>query len=282
MDKKILKLLRDALDEDRAREDITSRALFPKDTRARAVIVFKQSGIVCGLDIVRQVFKLTDRQLHFKARFEDGDRVKAAAVVARLEGKARAILAAERTAMNFLGHLSGVATLTDKYAAEIRGFKTQIVDTRKTLPNLRLLQKYAVACGGGANHRFDLAQMVLIKDNHKKLLNNSLSIEALVKRARKKAAMKMLEIEVENLQEFYAALNAHPDIIMLDNMKITDIKAAVSHKLRFPEFHNILIEASGNIGIKSIRPIAKAGVDMISIGSLTHSAPAIDVSLEIA
>lgn len=281
MDRKILKILKAALKEDRAKADVTTLALLPASLTAKAVIIFKEPGVVCGMDIARQIFRLLDNRISFKARSKDGDKVKAGAVIARLEGNARAILGAERTAMNFLGHLSGVATLTSKYVARMRGLKTRVVDTRKTLPNLRLLQKYAVSCGGGANHRLDLAQMVLIKDNHKKILKNYLPIEAMVRKARQKAGGKKIEIEVEGFQEFREVLSSHPDIIMLDNMKIAEIKAAVSYKRRFPEFRDVLIEASGNIGLDNIRPIAKTRVDMISIGLLTHSAPAIDVSLDI-
>lgn len=281
MGRKILRILKAALKEDRAKADVTTLALLPASLTAKAAIIFKEPGVICGLDIVRQVFKLMDQQIRFKVRFRDGERVRAGTVVARLEGRARAILGAERTAMNFLGHLSGVATLTGKYVAKIKGLKAKVMDTRKTLPNLRLLQKYAVACGGGANHRLDLAQMVLIKDNHKKILKRRLKIEEVVKQAKQRAKGKRVEIEVENLREFREALASHPDIIMLDNMKLAGIKAAVSYKRRFPEFRDVFIEASGSVGLGNIRPIAKAGPDMISIGSLTHSAPAIDVSLEI-
>jgi len=202
----------------------------------------------------------------------------------KIYGKARAILTAERTVLNFLAHLSGIATQTKGFIEKIKPYKAKILDTRKTTPGLRILEKYAVKCAGGFNHRLGLWDMVLIKDSHKKIRRSKIerrlekvSIKELIKDARRKNKNKKIEIEVENLREFQDALLARPDIIMLDNMDLKRIKKAlVLRRGRRP-----LIEVSGNITLNNVRAIAKTGVDMISIGSLTHSVKAIDFSLEV-
>jgi len=189
-------------------------------------------------------------------------------------------LSAERTALNFIAHLSGVATLTSEFVRLVKGTSAKIYDTRKTIPNLRNLQKYAVKIGGGYNHRINLNEMVMIKDNHKITMRCQRPLVDLIRQARVKTKKK-LEVEVENLKEYYQVLLQKPDIIMLDNMRLSDIRKAARIKSANPQFRNIQLEVSGNMSLKSVRAIAKAGVDMISIGSLTHSVSAVDISLEI-
>jgi len=281
MDKQIVKILKQALAEDIGRGDVTTNILIPQDKKVRAVILFQESGVICGLEVVKNIFRILDRNISFMTRHKDGDKVKAGVRVATVYGKARAILSAERTALNFLSHLSGIATQTRSSVELTRPFKTKITDTRKTLPNLRLLQKYAVRCGGGYNHRFGLDQMVLIKDNHKEIRLRELGIVGLVKEARKSSGDKKIEIEVENLKEYIETLMARPDIIMLDNMKLSDIKKAVKLRTKDRRFKNIKLEVSGKVSLENIHQIAQAGADMISVGRLTHSPLAIDVSLEI-
>lgn len=273
-------ILRQALREDVGRVDITTQILVPRKERVGAAIVFKEPAIICGLDLAKNGFRLLDRNILFKTRYQDGDKVKANTKVASLEGRAQAILTAERVVLNFLSHLSGIATLTRKFVDQARPFKVKITDTRKTLPNLRHLQKYAVKCGGGYNHRFSLNEMVMIKDNHKKVRADKSNLTDLIREARKKTGKK-IEIEVENLKEYRQALLAKPKIIMLDNMKLRDIKEAVRIKSANSRYRSIILEVSGNVNLKNVRKIAKTGVNMISVGSLTHSPRGIDVSLEI-
>jgi len=280
MDKNILSILKQALREDAARGDVTTLFIIPKEKIVRAQIVFKQSGVVCGLFVAKEIFCLLDKNIRLKPKYKDGAKVKSGTSVALVEGKARAILTGERTVLNFLSHLSGIATQTRQFVDRVYPFKARITDTRKTIPNLRKLQKYAIKCGGGYNHRFDLAEMVMIKDNHKISMAGQRTLADLVKRARANTR-KMVEVEVENLKEYYQVLSEKPDIIMLDNMRLSDIRNAAKARLANREFKKIKLEVSGNVNLKGVREIAKTGVDMISVGGLTHSVRAIDVSLEI-
>lgn len=267
--KQIIPLIRKSLKEDIGKTDITTDLLIPEHKLAKASLLAKQDFIVCGLDICGLVFKLKDKKIRFKPKVSEGYSVKKGMVLAKIEGNARNILTAERVALNFLSLLSGIATKTKKYVDAIKPYKVKIMDTRKTIPGLRELQKYAVRIGGGFNHRMKLDEMILIKDNHLKVIDDRL-------RSIGSARFKT-EIEVKTIKEFKNALRLKPDIIMLDNMSIKDMKKAVKiRNYRLPK-----LEASGNINLKNIKRVAATGVDMISVGALTHSPEAVDISLEI-
>lgn len=281
---KLKSLLREALKEDIGRRDITTDLIIPKNCFVKVVLVAKETGILCGVDIAGYVFKEQDRNIRFKTSLKNGQRMRKGGIVARIYGRAVSILTAERVALNFLSLLSGIATKTKKYVDAVKPYSVKIFDTRKTIPGLRELEKYAVRVGGGFNHRFRLDEMVMIKDNHYRVAGCGLRAADL-KEIKKKISPKVkIEVEVETIEEFKKALNIKPDIIMLDNMNIKDIKKAV--KLRnslLPTTYHLSpkLEASGGINLKNIRQIAKTGVDMISIGELTHSVDSIDISLEI-
>lgn len=271
-----------ALKEDIGFGDITSQVIFEKDTSALAHIVAKGECILAGIDVSKWVFDAVDEKIIFTALHQDGDRIKKGNRVVSIKGSAKNILSAERTVLNFLGHLSGIATLTNEFVKESRGTDAKIYDTRKTIPGLRELEKYAVEIGGGCNHRIGLWDGVLIKDNHLEAmkLRGEVSREKNIRDSVmifKNRGYKKVEIEVESIAEFKEALEAGADIIMLDNMKAEDIKRAVKLKAA-----NVILEASGGVSLEDIKKIAKTGVDRISIGKLTHSAPSIDFSLEIA
>jgi nicotinate-nucleotide pyrophosphorylase (carboxylating) len=279
-------LLDAALQEDAARHDVTTLALVPPDRRAQARLVARQPGVICGLPLARRLAQRLDARLQFAECVSDGDSVAAGAVAARMSGPAAAILSVERTLLNFVRHLSGVATLTRAYVEKIAGTDAGIYDTRKTTPGWRALEKYAVRCGGGRNHRMDLGDMVLIKDNHLELMGgrprDPEAVREAVRRAREKWPQVPVEVEVEDLDQLEAALEAAPDFILLDNMTPEQTAQAVAlvQELRAggprPQ-----LESSGGIDISNVRDYAEAGVDRISIGALTHSAPALDLSLDI-
>ncbi len=274
------KAIREALREDRAAQDITTNFLVdPKET-SEVYIAVKEDCVLCGLEIAKKVFQTFDRNVLFRSLYQDGDRVKASSKIALLKGKTRALLKAERVALNFLQHLSGIATLTRVFVDKIKPLKTKILDTRKTMPGLRFLQKYAVRCGGGVSHRGNLNEMVLIKDNHLALLSPRKSISEIVSHLRKRTK-KPIEIEVTTLQQFGEALQGQPDIILLDNMPVAQMKKAIITLKQHRPRKRIQLEASGGINLKNIRAIAQIGIDRISIGALTHSARAIDISMEL-
>lgn len=276
--KKIIKM---ALKEDSAWHDVTSRATIPENKFITADLVAKENGVVCGLDIVKEVFKTLDTKSCLKAYMKDGAKVSKGRVIARVAGPAKAILAGERTALNFLQHLSGVASLTRKFVDKARGTGAKIFDTRKTLPGLRSLEKYAVTCGGGHNHRMNLSDMALVKDNHISAVRD---IAAAVSRIRKYRPKVKIEVECDTLPQVGEALAAGADIIMLDNMTPGEVKRAVdkiaAFKKRSVKKHPE-IEISGGINLQSVGKYAKLGCQRISVGALTHSAPALDISLEI-
>lgn len=272
----IKKVIRAALKEDAALHDLTTQLLIPKDSVSNATIISKEAAVLCGLEIARQIFKTLDPHLKFSSPYRDGKKIKKNTKVVHLKGGTRAILSAERTALNFLNHLSGIATATHRFVEKVRGTKVKIFDTRKTAPGLRALEKYAVACGGGKNHRQNLAELVMIKDNHIAACRN-LGLPTIIRWAKQ----KKMEVEVRNLKEFKEALKAHPDIILLDNMEIPKIKKAVRLARNVSLPTKPLLEASGGINIHNVRRIAQTGVDRVSIGALTHSFKAIDMSLEI-
>ena len=286
--KKVIPLIDRAFKEDVGRGDITTRLVVPPGLKVRAEIRVKQRAVVCGMGVVKWAFGRIDRSIKFRALVEDGARVKPNKKVAELEGPAGAILTAERTALNFLGYLSGISTLSSKFVGKAKTRKVKIMDTRKTIPGLRYLAKYAVRTGGGFNHRMGLYDQLLIKDNHLKVAGEKSQIAALIKKVKNEKPKNMkLEIEAKNLKEFRKALEAQPDIIMLDNMKLKDIKKAVKLKRTHRAKPSAsprgepLIEVSGNVSLENVRQIAGAGPDMISIGCLTHSAASVDVSLKI-
>jgi len=261
-------LVESALKEDAADNDITTDCLVPKKSRAEAFFLAKEDLIICGLGISCLAFRQLDKNIKFKQYFSDGNSVKKGQVIATISGNARAILAAERVALNFLCLLSGIATKTKKYVFAVKPYKAKILDTRKSIPGLRMLEKYAVRCGGGFNHRMALDEMLLVKDNHKQVLGGRfwLSGKKHLENIPKKLA---IEIEVDDLSEFKKALGIGPDIIMLDNMSVQEIKSAVKirNNLSPNAKHPIpKLEASGGIKLANIRRVASTGVDFISIG----------------
>lgn len=273
---KIHGIIKQALKEDIGKGDITTNSIIPKSEFVKAEIIAKDSGIIAGLGIAEQVFKELDKNIIFIKKVKDGEKAKEFKVIAEIKGNARAILAGERVALNFLQRLSGIATLTAKFV-KLAGTKSRkqrgikILDTRKTTPLMRELEKYAVRAGGGKNHRFGLYDAVLIKDNH---IEAAGSITEAVKKA--KRAGKAIEVEVKNLREVREALNAGVDRLLLDNMDIKNIKESV--KLAKGR---VKLEVSGGVSLNSIKAIAKTGVDYASIGALTHSAKALDISLDV-
>ena len=253
--------------------DITTQATVALGTRAAGVIAAREAGTIAGVQLAEAAFKTLDPFTQFEVFVGDGSRIEAGGVIARVSGEARTLLTAERTALNFLGHLSGIATLTARYVAEVAGTKARIIDTRKTTPGMRALQKFAVRCGGGINHRFGLFDAVLIKDNH---IVASGGIAAALERARARVGhMVKVEIEVTNLDELDDALQLDPDAVLLDNMPLATLQAAVKEVAG-----RIVTEASGGVNLDTVRAIAETGVDLISVGALTHSAPVLDIGLD--
>jgi nicotinate-nucleotide pyrophosphorylase (carboxylating) len=265
--------LRRALEEDIGPGDITSNLLISTDAVSKAQYIAKGNFILSGLPFAQEVFRILDPSAVISAFFNDGDPVRRGDIIAGVSGKTRVILAGERTSLNILQRLSGIATLTHAFVERIKGVKAKIVDTRKTTPCLRFLEKYAVRTGGGYNHRFGLFDGVLIKDNHLTAVG---SIREAVQRSRKCHHLLKIEVEVKNLQELSEAVEAGADVVMLDNMPVSDIKEAV----RIAN-SRVLLEASGGITLENLRDIAETGVDFISVGALTHSAPSADISLKI-
>lgn len=270
-------LIRAALREDAVRRDVTTLALVPAGARARARIVARAPCIVCGVDPALAVFRAVDRRIRARVRLRDGARARAGDVLLELEGPARGLLSAERTALNFLQRLSGIASLTARYVEAVSPRRVAVLDTRKTTPGWRALEKYAVRCGGGVNHRANLAECVLIKDNHRALWagRERRSLADAVRAARARFPGLPIEIEVDSLTELRDALAGKPDWILLDNMRPAQLRRCV----RFCA-GRARLEASGGVTLRNIRAIAAAGVDAISVGALTHSAPAADLSME--
>lgn len=264
-----------ALGEDLgATGDVTSEATVPAERRAGASIVARQPGAIAGAEIAARVFTIVDPQVRVDVLAPDGSSVAAGDALMTVTGRARSILTAERTALNFLGHLSGVATATRRLVDLVAGTGARITDTRKTTPGLRALEKAAVRAGGGSNHRFGLSDAVLIKDNH---IAAAGSVAAAVAAARTRAGHTLkIEVEVENLDQLEEALTAAPDIVMLDNMSLDDMRRAVERAAG-----RCLLEASGGITEETVRAVAETGVGFISVGWITHSAPSLDVSLEL-
>jgi nicotinate-nucleotide pyrophosphorylase (carboxylating) len=268
--------VRRALDEDLGRAgDITSRATIPEGAQARAKLVVRKGGTIAGLECARSAFHMLDEKISFRALSRDGDKVAAGAILAEIQGAAAPVLAAERVALNFVGRLSGIATLTAAYVERIGNAKARVSCTRKTTPGLRALEKYAVRCGGGVNHRYGLDDAVLIKDNHIAVAGGVRS--ALDKARAAVGHLVKIEIEVDSLVQLREVLaSGKADAVLLDNMNVktlTEAVALVSGKLQ--------TEASGGVTLETIAAIAATGVDLVSSGALTHSAPALDVALDV-
>jgi nicotinate-nucleotide pyrophosphorylase (carboxylating) len=274
----LLDLARAALQEDVGRGDVTSRATVAEESGARARFVAREALVVSGLEAARAVFfEAGGEEVSFAALTNEGDHVSVGAVLAEVEGAARPILAAERVALNLLMRLSGIATLTSRYAKAVEGTGVRITDTRKTTPGLRLLEKAAVRAGGGTNHRAGLDDGVLIKDNHLALAGG---VAGAVRQARTNSPhLLKVEVEVENLQMLEEAIEAGADAVLLDNMTPEEVREAVG--LARKESPGVLMEVSGGVGLRTVRSYAEAGPDLISVGALTHSAPAADISLEV-
>ena len=262
-----------ALNEDIGTGDITTLSTIPADKTATGRFVAKEDMIICGIDLAAHIFGRIDPSIELKANFKDGDAVKKGDVIAVVSGNAQNVLTGERTALNFMQRLTGIATRTHASVAEVAGTNAKITDTRKTTPGLRVLEKYAVRVGGGTNHRFNLADGVLIKDNH---IAVSGGIQNAVKNARAVIPHTLkIEVEVETKEQLAEALDAGADIIMLDNMSNDLMRECVGIVAG-----RALVEASGNMGEKSLREVAETGVDIISIGALTHTVKAADISLK--
>jgi len=268
-------IIKTAIKEDINYIDISSAYVLPEDERTNAYFVSKADGVLCGIDAALRVFELLDDTFSYTLLMKDGDRVKKGDVIAEFSGKGVMLLQGERTALNILQHMSGIATMTAAAVQAVEGTGASIADTRKTLPGLRALQKYAVTCGGGRNHRFNLSDAAMLKDNH---IDAGGGIEKTVELLRKRIGHTVkIEVETRNLDEVSQAVKAGADIIMLDNMDVETMKKAVDMIAG-----RALTEASGNVTLDNIREVAKAGVDIISMGALTHSVKAFDISMRIA
>ena len=259
-----------ALAEDVGAGDVTTEATVAADAAGTAALLVKEPGVVCGLRAAEATFRALDPDVRFEAFASDGDSVEPPAIVARVHGSERAILTGERVALNFLGRLSGIATLTRRFVDAVEGTGTSVLDTRKTTPGLRALEKHAVACGGGRNHRFGLDDAVLVKDNH---LRAAGSISTAVERVRSATDLPV-EVECETLDDVREALDAGVDAILLDNMTLAELRESVALTAG-----RARLEASGGVTLDTVREIAETGVDEISVGALTHSAPSLDLSL---
>ena len=277
-EKQIETIIDIALDEDAVRGDVTTKALISPDLTGKAKLLVKEKGVLAGIEIARRVFEHVDPAIKFEILIRDGMAIKSGDTAAAISGSVSSILKAERTALNFLQRLSGIATLTAQYVAEVKGTEAKIYDTRKTTPGMRLLEKYAVRMGGGTNHRMSLGDAVLIKDNHIAALRaQGMNLKEIISKARQNAPAGMtIEIEVTSIKEAEEAVKAGADIIMLDNMKTEDMSKVVKSVAGRAK-----LEASGKITLANVRKAALTGVDIISIGALTHSYKALDISLEM-
>ena len=263
-----------ALEEDDTKHDITTAATVVSDRRARCRLVARQRGVIAGLRLASEAFEQLDKVVTIRIDHDDGSRVDPGTPVMFLSGHARGLLSAERVALNFVQHLSGIASLTARYVEAVAGTGAHILDTRKTTPGLRRLEKYAVRAGGGLNHRMDLSSAVLIKDNHLAAVDGDIRLA--IKRARAVAPAGIkVEVECDTLDQVKTAIDAGADVIMLDNMGLIDLREAV----KLVEGRAVT-EASGGVTLETVRRIAETGVDWISVGALTHSAPALDLALD--
>lgn len=261
------------LKEDITSEDVSTNAVMPEDKNGKAQLICKQSGILCGLDVFVRTFRLLDENSYFETEFKDGDKIEKGDLIGVIYGDIKALLSGERTALNYLQRMSGIATMTREYMDELEGYKTVLLDTRKTTPNMRPFEKHAVKVGGATNHRYNLSDGVLLKDNH---IGAAGSITAAIKMAKDYAPfVRKIEIETETLEQVQEALDAGADIIMLDNMDNETMRSAV--KMINGKAQT---ECSGNVTKERLKEIAEVGVDFVSCGALTHSAPILDFSLK--
>lgn len=269
------KIIENALVEDLGWGDVTTDSTIPETATVEGNFIAKAEGIVCGMEICRRVFEIVDKTIEFQAIARDGQRASNGDVLAVIRGNARSILKGERTALNFFQRMSGIATMTGKFVSRTSDLKVRIVDTRKTAPGLRILDKYSVKTGGGGNHRFNLSDMVLIKDNHIKAAGGITPAVAAAKTNTSHTVK--IEVEVESIKELLEAIEAKADIVMLDNMSLDMMREAVSIA-----GGRVLLEASGNMsleGERNVRAVAETGVDIISVGALTNSVDSLDISL---
>lgn len=269
----VVDILYRAIEEDVGFGDITSSLLIPEESKSKAIFIAKEDFIIAGLPFAEKIFSLIDSSILFNYTLKDGVKVKSGDTIAEIYGKTRSILLGERVSLNILQRLSGVATLTRMFVEKVKGTKAKIVDTRKTTPCLRFMEKYAVKIGGGENHRFGLYDGILIKDNHIKAVG---SISKAIELAKRSHHLSKIEIEVKNISELSEAINAGADVVMLDNMSVEDMKEAVKIS-----DGKIMLEASGGVTLENVKEIAETGVDFISIGAITHSFKASDISLKI-
>jgi nicotinate-nucleotide pyrophosphorylase (carboxylating) len=269
----VIELLKHAIDEDLGHGDITTSLLIPEENEARALYIAKGNFVLAGFPFAEEVFSILDPSVKFKVFFSEGSKACKGDVLAEVLGKTRVLLAGERIGLNIVQHLCGIATLTSQFVDAVRGTKARIVDTRKTTPGHRFMEKYAVRMGGGVNHRFGLFDGILIKDNH---IEEVGSIKEAIQRAKSLRHLARIEVEVENLKELQEAIDAGADIVMLDNMPVPDMTEAV----RIAN-GRVTIEASGNMSLENVREVAETGVDLISVGALTHSVTAADISMKI-
>lgn len=266
------RIIDNALREDMPEGDITSENVVSQDSTSKAVITGKEEGILAGIEVAEKVFKKIDPEIRIKKYFRDGQGIKKGEKLAVLQGSSISLLKGERTALNFLQRMSGIATLTRRFVNGLRGSSTKLLDTRKTTPGLRILEKYAVKTGGGENHRFSLSDMVMLKDNHLRLVGD---IRTAVERARANIRPGIkIEVETSNLKEVKEAINSGADMVMLDNMSLNKMREVV-------EWVNgrVPLEVSGKVDLDNIKDIALLGVDYVSVGSLTHSFKSLDISL---
>ncbi len=278
LEKQIDKFIALALAEDLGQGDITTEALIPSDLQGKATILVKSAGVLAGIEIAGKVFLKVEPSLRVEILIKDRTKIKPGDIAAVIQGKVAGILKAERTALNFLQRLSGIASQTAQYVAAVSGTAVDIADTRKTTPGLRVLEKYAVRMGGGINHRFHLGDGILIKDNHIAALRAlGMGFKEIVAAAKQKAPQGLkIEVEVTSLQEAIEAVEAGADIIMLDNMSLDEMRRVMSLVK-----NRVRVEASGGITLSNVRAVAETGVDFISVGALTHSVKALDISLEL-
>jgi len=281
-------LVQSALEEDLGAGDITSDSAIPEGLKASARLIVREEGIIAGLPLVSCVYEALDPQTSFAPAISDGAHATHGTSLGILTGSARAIFAGERTSLNFLQRLSGIATLTRRFVQEVSGTGTSILDTRKTTPGWRYLEKYAIRVGGGVNHRMGLYDQVLLKDNHIKALAASLGLKAAeaiaqaIGRAREATPTgTFIGVEVRNIDELRAALSQAPDLILLDNMPVDEVRRCVALARETGAQEKPLLEVSGGVSLENVRAFAEAGVDRISVGALTHSAPALDIALEL-
>jgi nicotinate-nucleotide pyrophosphorylase (carboxylating) len=269
----VIEVIHCALQEDIGHDDVTTSLLIPEKSQSRARYIARERFVLSGFAFLREVFNVLDSSTVLKPLYREGSMVEKGSVIAEISGRTRSILKGERLSLNMLQRLSGIATLTRMYVEKIKGLKAKILDTRKTTPCLRFMEKYAVRVGGGYNHRFGLYDGILIKDNH---IKASGGIQKAVKAAKKGHHLSKIEVEVGTLKDLRNAIESGADIVMLDNMSLNGMSMAVKIAKG-----RVLLEASGNIKLENVREVAETGVDFISVGSLTHSAVAADISLKI-